>query len=73
MTAAMHSFLLNTINGVPTKYNIAIIEDVNDYASTVHGETSKITAFDGATFVNPFMVILENNSLEGSAAGVTKK
>lgn len=73
MTAAMHSFLLNTINGVPTNYNISIIEDIFDTASTIHGETSSIKAFDGATFVNPFMVILENNSLEGSAAGITKK
>ena len=73
MTAAMHSFLLNAINGVPSTYNIAILEDLKDYASTVHGETSPITAFDGATFVNPFMVILENNSLEGNSAGITKK
>ena len=73
MTAAMHSFLLNAINGVPSTYNIAILEDLKDFASTVHGETSSITAFDGATFVNPFMVILENNSLEGNSAGITKK
>ena len=73
MTAAMHSFLLNAINGVPSTYNIAILEDLKDFASTVHGETSSITAFDGSTFVNPFMVILENNSLEGNSAGITKK
>jgi len=34
---------------------------------------NKIKPFDGATFVNPFIVILENNSLGGAKAGITKK
>nr|DAM10133.1 MAG TPA: hypothetical protein [Caudoviricetes sp.] len=33
----------------------------------------KATNFDGATFVNPFIVIWENNSLNGDKAGINKK
>lgn len=74
MTASMHEFLLNAIKGIPIKYNIAIMEDVRDTQSLISGDVeSGIKPFDGATFVNPFIVYLENNSLGGSKAGITKK
>jgi hypothetical protein len=28
---------------------------------------------DGSTYVDPFTVVLENNSLEGAKVGITKK
>lgn len=72
-TASMHPFLLNQFDGIPTDYNISIIQDINDYVYTVSGKTETIKPFDGATFVNPFIVYLENNSLNGEKAGIHKK
>lgn len=72
-TASMHPFQLNLLNGIPENYNIAVIEDIKDYQGTVTGLINSIKPFDGATFVNPFVVILENNSLGGAKAGITKK
>lgn len=73
-TAAMHAFQLNLLNGIPDHYNIAVVEDVKDVQGTINGKINDdIKPFDGATFVNPFVVELENNSLGGARAGVTKK
>jgi hypothetical protein len=69
----MHPFLLDMINGIPTEYNLAIIEDVKDLVYTITGDTDKATPYDGATFVNPFIVWLENYSLKEDKAGVDKK
>lgn len=72
-TAAMHAFQLNLLNGIPEEYNIAVIADITDEQGTILGLNNEIKPFDGATFVNPFVVILENNSLGGARAGITKK
>lgn len=77
-TAAMQAFQKGTLNGIPDYYNIAIIDDIVDYQSTVNGDQKdgkglKIKPFDGATFVNPFVVYLENNSLGGAKVGINKK
>ena len=73
-TAAMHAFQLNLLNGIPDTYNIAVIDDIKDTQGTIQGLlNSDIKPFDGATFVNPFIVLLENYSLGGAKAGVTKK
>lgn len=73
-TAAMHAFQLNLLNGIPDTYNIAVIDDVKDEQGTIQGLlNSGIKPFDGATFVNPFVVLLENYSLGGAKAGITKK
>lgn len=72
-TAAMHPFQLNLLNGIPEWYNVAVIDDIKDEQGTITGLLNDIKPFDGATFVNPFVVILENNSLGGARAGITKK
>lgn len=72
-TASMQPFQTQLLDGIPKYYNIAVIEDLYDYQGTITGLISKIKPFDGATFVNPFVVILENNSLGGAKAGITKK
>ena len=72
-TAAMHEFQLNLLNGIPEEYNIAVIEDIKDYQGTITGLINEIKPFDGATYVNPFVVLLENYSLGGARAGITKK
>ena len=74
MTATMQEFALGLINGIPTDYNIAVIDDVKDVQYNVTGDIDDgIKPFDGATFVNPFIVHLENNSLGAAKAGITKK
>lgn len=73
IAATMHPFEFGTLNGGTKIYKVATIQDVHDYQGTVLGIISRITALDGATFVDPFTVILENNSLKGAKAGVTKK
>ena len=72
-TATMHEFQLNQIDGVPTIYNMAIMSDLKSDVYTVQADVDKATNFDGATFVNPFIVIWENNSLNGDKAGINKK
>lgn len=72
-TAAMHEFQLNTINGIPTIYNMAIMDDYRTPVYTISGDRGNHAPLDGATFVNPLVVIWENNSLEGDKAGIDKK
>lgn len=72
-TAVMHEFQLNQIDGVPSVYNMAIMSDLKSDVYTVQADVDKATNFDGATFVNPFIVIWENNSLNGDKAGINKK
>lgn len=72
-TAAVHPFQLNMINGVSEIYNVAVIEDVYDIQGTIDGSNNRIKPYDGATFVHPAVVLLENNSLCGEKVGITKK
>jgi hypothetical protein len=72
-TAAMSQFQLNQIDGIPTWYNIAVIKDIEQALFTVDGNTNKAKPYDGATFVNPFVVYLENKSLNEARAGIDKK
>lgn len=72
-TAAMHEFQLNQLNGISEMYNLAVIDDIHDEQGTIMGLLNDIKPFDGATFVNPFVVLLENFSLNGAKAGITKK
>lgn len=73
MTAAMHEFQLGLLTGIPSDYNIAVVEDIKDEQGLISGLISEIKPFDGATFVHPCIVHLENNSLGGARAGITKK
>ena len=72
-TASQHIFLLNTLNGIPDTYNIAVINDLVDTVYNITGDTDKVTPTDGGMFVNPFVVYLENNSLKGERVGINKK
>lgn len=72
-TAAMTQFQLNQIDGIPLWYNIAIIDDTKTGLFTVDGNTNTSKPYDGATFVNPIIMYLENNSLNEAKAGVHKK
>ncbi len=72
-TASMHEFQLNLLNGIPEVYNLAVIDDIHDEQGTIMGLLNDIKPFDGATFVNPFVVLLENFALGGARAGISKK
>ena len=72
-TAAMDQFQLNQKDGIPTWYNIAVIKDIKQNLFTVDGYTNDAKPYDGATFVNPFIVYLENHSLNEARAGIDKK
>lgn len=75
--ATMQEFQLGMLNGIPSKYNIAIISDAHDSVYNVNGDaggdSGTANPHDGATFVNPFINYLENNSLGGASAGNIKK
>lgn len=73
LTAAMHEFQLNQIDGIPNTYNMAILSDLHSDVYTIQADADQATNFDGATFVNPWVVIWENNSLNGDKAGINKK
>ena len=73
MTASLKQFILNSFKGVPSKYTIAVVEDIKDSQYNVMGNVEDgVKPYDGATFANPFIVVLENNSLD-DAVGVDKK
>jgi hypothetical protein len=73
-TAAMHQYQLGQIDGIPSEYNMAMMEGMPAYVYTMSGDTNNgADAFDGATFVSPLIVIWENNSLNTAKAGNDKK
>lgn len=73
MTAAMHPFIQNLIQGIPPEINIAIMPDLIDTLQTVSGDVFDLKPFDGATFENPFFGLMENASLGGAKVGQNKK
>lgn len=73
LTAQMKEFTLNMINGIPFKYNLACIKDIKSSCYNLFGKIASQKSWDGATFVHPAVVYLENNSLGADAVGITKK
>lgn len=73
-TAAMHEYQLGQITGIPSEYNMAMMKDVPAWVYTMAGDMKDdADSFDGATFVNPWVIEWENNSLNGARAGIDKK
>ena len=73
-TAAMHEYQLGQITGIPLEYNMAMMQDVPAWVYTMAGDIKdNADSFDGATFVNPWVIEWENNSLNGARAGIDKK
>lgn len=73
-TAIVHSFLRNSLDGVQNQYKVATIKDIVAAACNIQGmEELNVKPFDGATYVEPSQVWLENNSLKADVAGVDKK
>lgn len=72
-SATMKQFQLGDLQGIPSKYTISIIDDIKKAVYNIEGKQNTVKPYDGATFVNPFIVMLENYSLGGSSAGINKK
>ena len=73
LTAQMESFQLGTRTGIPSRLNIALIQDIYTGVWNNLGMTDRAKPFDGGTFANPFQVYWENNSLASARVGKTKK
>lgn len=73
LTATVSKFDLGLINGIPSKYNIAIIDDISAPVYNMMGLMDFHHPLDGGMFVNGFINYLENNSLGPNKAGVDKK
>lgn len=68
--ATIHPVAQGLLNGVPSTYKIACIEDLSDKLVTWHvSDMGKgvnnlpVTPHDGGIFINPFISVLENNSM----------
>lgn len=74
-TSTVHLFQNKQLDGVPSIYNIAIIEDIRTDLYNVMGDLylEGHAPLDGGMFVNAWMSELENNSLAGEKAGLDKK
>lgn len=74
-TSTVHLFQNKQLNGAPSTYNIAIIEDVYFDLYNIMGDLylEGHAPLDGGMMVNAWIPDLENNSLAGEAAGLDKK
>ena len=74
-TSTVHLFQNKQLDGSPTYYNIAIMEDIREDLYTIMGDLYKEghAPLDGGMIVNGFIPELENNSLAGEGAGTDKK
>lgn len=74
-TSTVHLFQNKQLDGVPSVYNMAIIEDVFFDLYNVMGDLylEGHAPLDGGMMVNAWIPDLENNSLAGEAAGLDKK
>lgn len=73
-TAQMKEYMVNLIDGIPSKENIAVVRDIHGSQYNPYGYSSVDTKpWDGATFTHPAVIHLENNSLGSDAVGSTKK
>lgn len=66
-------YMQGLINGIPGEYKVAIIEDAAFPVFNYSGDFKNQDGYDGSAWMNPFMALLENNSLPGSGIRGTKK
>ena len=74
-TSTVHLFQNKQLDGAPSTYNVAIIDDVYFDLYNAMGDMylEGHAPLDGGMFVNAWMSDLENNSLAGEKAGLDKK
>lgn len=71
--ATMHNYVQNQLNGIPPEYNVSVIKDMSAQAFNFLGTAKYVDVQDGSGWANPFIAILENNSLNDAKAGEDKK
>lgn len=70
----MRYFLQDTLDGIASTIEGAVIEDVGAEIYQFSGKQDKpIDAHDGSALIDPLTSILENNSLQDSEVGTIKK
>lgn len=74
-TASKHREIQNSLYGIGEKLKFFVVEDERDSVITYGGIYKKggTKPYDGATFYNMFMNVLDNNSLGADAMGLDKK
>lgn len=74
-TSTVHLFQKNQLDGVPSTYNVSIIEDIKTDLYNIMGELylEGHKPLDGGMFDNIWISYLENNSLCGESVGTDKK
>ena len=74
-TASKHREMQNSLYGIGEKLKFFVVEDERDSVITYSGLYKKggTKPYDGATFYNMFMNVLDNNSLGADAMGTDKK
>ena len=74
-TSTVHLFQNKQLDGSPSTYNVAIIDDVYFDLYNAMGDMylEGHAPLDGGMFVNAWVSDLENNSLAGEKAGLDKK
>lgn len=63
----------NTMNGIPSKLKVAVINDTQASIFNFRGDNTTEDAHDGSAYINPFVSILENKALQDQEVGVDKK
>lgn len=74
-TASKHREMQNSLYGISEKLKFFVVDDERDSVITYSGLYKKggTKPYDGATFYNMFMNVLDNNSLGADAMGLDKK
>lgn len=73
LPATKECYAQKLLNGVPKEYNISVIEDDEQEVFNFKGESDGLKVYDGSSWENPFMSVLEETSLIAKGIRGTKK
>lgn len=73
LPATKECYAQKLLNGVPKEYNISVIEDDEQEVFNFRGESDGLKVYDGSSWENPFMSVLEETSLIAKGIRGTKK
>lgn len=73
LTATIHTYLPNVLNGCARTCRIAIMDDIESSVYNPMGFVGTHTPLDGSMIGNGWDAYLNNNSLEGEAVGLDTK
>ena len=73
LPATLNTFLQKRLNGIPSYYKVAVVDDISADVYNYTGNQSQTSPHDGSAFSNGLIAILENMSLQDSKVGLDKK